>query len=119
MSYHDFKPEWDEKPALLENLPLYVLRAWRDVMREPVWDAVCNGANRDEFDAAMDICDTGRSHRLFTQWWCDICNDIAAGHNGGVYTDRLKQLQRYESVVRAIQHVEAREIAELLAGRAA
>jgi hypothetical protein len=119
MSYHDFKSEWDAQPFLLEKLPLYALRAWRDVMREPVWDAVCNGANRDEFDAVMDICDTGRSHRVFGRWWQDACADLEAGHNGGVYTDRLKQLQRYLSVVHAIARVEAREVAELLAGRAA
>lgn len=119
MSYYDFKPEWDDRPQLLEKLPLYALRGWRSVMREPVWFAVSWQANRDEFDAIMDICDTGRSHIEFEKWWQSACGDIENGHFGSVYSDRLLQMRRYKSVVHAIAIVEAREVAELIAGRAA
>ena len=116
MSYHDFKSEWDDKPALLENLPLYVLRAWRDTLREPVYDAVCWQSDRAPFDEIMDRCDTGNFSREWHKWMDSIKADIEVS---SFYIDRLRWLSRYRAVVTAIEHVEAREIAELLAGRAA
>ena len=119
MAYYDFNEEWDAKPSLLEQLPLYALRAWRAVMRDPVWFAVSWQTDREPFEEIMDLCDTGDFPREWRKWWETIVGDLGDGHTGIVYTDRLKTLQRYKNIVAAIQHVEAREVAELLTLRAA
>ena len=120
MCYLDYKQEWDNTPGLLQTLPLYALRAWRDVQREPVWFAISWQSDRGPFDAVMDKCDTGDfSVREWKKWWETIVGDLGDGHTGAVYVDRLLQLQRYKNIVQAIERVEAREVAELLEGRAA
>ena len=67
----------------------------------------------------MDQCDTAKWPPKWNQWIRIICDDLESSGGGGKYAERLKNLNRYKIVVEAISRVEAREVAELLNGRAA
>lgn len=118
MSYYDWEHRWDFHPQQLRELPLMALRAWRTVLRNPIWHAVEWQCDRERFAAIMDRCDVGRFTPEWAEWIETLQQDLIVKP---AYADDLKWLIRYREVIRAIQEVEAREISELIAagGRAA